>query len=383
MSSFLAGLLGDASRTDIEQWRAEIEHKRVLKAQQRARDEAAHTATPPKRSQHNRSDATRPKAPESPSIPAPTRVHNAEQILSLWHDGITDIDQIIAATSLSAATIRRHLRTSGITPPKPHHLPTQPIATTAPEPREQARSVGEPSARVIGPRALKAPPVRGAEQVITLWHDGITDIETIAARASLKPGTVRTHLRKAGITPPRPNQLRQQQMGDRIVELYASGHLGQLAIARQLGCSASTVARYLKLRNVQPLRSRGRRITKPTGSKPKEYSPELVERIRQLADEKVGGQLLTQAQIAERTGTSRKVVYNVMRRHQIAAGPAAARSPRDHAAALKERMHEAHVTTAQVRAWARASGLPIADRGLPTRALLEAYLKAHHGTPAA
>lgn len=162
---------------------------------------------------------------------------------------------------------------------------------------------------------------------------------------------------------------RSQALGDRIVELYAGGDLGHDAIARILGCSSSTVAYHLTKRGIRPLRPRGHRLSRPTGSKPKEYDPALVETVRRLA-----AQDLTQDEIAARTRTTRKVVSNVMRRHQIPTRPAIARTPRDHAAALRTSMRQAGVTAADVRAWARAGGLEISDRGLPPRRILEAFL---------
>ncbi|MFJ3786338.1 histone-like nucleoid-structuring protein Lsr2 [Streptomyces sp. NPDC090093] len=37
---------------------------------------------------------------------------------------------------------------------------------------------------------------------------------------------------------------------------------------------------------------------------------------------------------------------------------------------------------AAIRTWARAHGHPVADRGLPSRTVLDAYAAAHPATPA-
>lgn len=208
--------------------------------------------------------------------------------------------------------------------------------------------------------------------------------------AQLQQAKIPRHLRKAGITPPRtqrPTKVRAQgqrvtersrALGDRIVELYSRGDLGQKAIGAALGCSGSTVAFHLKSRGVPALRARGRRLTKPTGSKPKVYEPDLVEKVRALAAEK-----LTQLEIAERVGLGRKVIHNIMRRHGIAPGPAVARSPRDHVIDLKDLMRKSNVSSREVRAWAIEAGVPISDRGLPPRSVLEAFLATLTATEAA
>lgn len=315
MSTFLDGLLEVPAQTDVEQWRAQIEQKRELAATRRSREMAGRLA-----------DSTPPRRPNVPTKPA-----------------------------------------TPVTPAKPVAPPRAQIKAPAPVATATARQTT-------------------AERIMTLWRNGVTDVDEIAAQTSRTAGTVRHHLRRASISPrrrpraaattaPKPpsqSRIRSQALADRIVELYGGGELGHRAIGEILNCSSSTVAFHLKKRGIQPLRARGHRLTKPTGSRPKEYDPSLIDLVRRLA-----AQELTQPEIAARTRTSRKVVYNVMRRHQIPAGPALARAPQDHAAGLKELMKDAHVSTHQVRTWARQSGVPIADRGLPPRPVLEAYLAAH------
>lgn len=59
----------------------------------------------------------------------------------------------------------------------------------------------------------------------------------------------------------------------------------------------------------------------PRGSKPKQYHPEIVSHIAKLYDDG-----LTQNEVAMAIGLSQKVVWNVMRRHGIAARVAAKRN---------------------------------------------------------
>lgn len=59
----------------------------------------------------------------------------------------------------------------------------------------------------------------------------------------------------------------------------------------------------------------------PRGAKPKAYDAALVERVRSLYEQ---GQ--TQAEVAFTLGLTQKVVWNIMRRHSIAARAA---TPRD------------------------------------------------------
>lgn len=59
----------------------------------------------------------------------------------------------------------------------------------------------------------------------------------------------------------------------------------------------------------------------PSGAKPKQYDPALVQEVSRLY-----GEGLTQHEIATRVGLSQKVVWNIMRRHAIAARPAAKRN---------------------------------------------------------
>lgn len=67
----------------------------------------------------------------------------------------------------------------------------------------------------------------------------------------------------------------------------------------------------------------------PRGAKPKEYDPDLVQRVSELY---AAG--ATQGEVAASVGVTQKVVWNLMRRHGIAARVAAKRDqrgPKNHA----------------------------------------------------
>jgi len=156
-----------------------------------------------------------------------------------------------------------------------------------------------------------------------------------------------------------------------IARRYAQGQTPP-EIGAALGHTAGTVRRALDKAGVPRRDDRaGRTVT------PKQYDPDLVARVRQLyvADG------LTQDQVAEQLGTSTKVVQNIMARNQIPARPAANTAghgfAHDGAIALKQRMADAGVTSAQVRAWAHQTGHPVNDRGLVNSATVDAYLAAH------
>lgn len=161
-----------------------------------------------------------------------------------------------------------------------------------------------------------------------------------------------------------------------LIRLYADENLGSGVIGRQVGLSPQAVVDRLRKAGVT-IRPRGFRLTPPEGSKPKDYNPVLIAAVRQLA-----AHGLSQVEIADELATTRKVVWRVMARYDIPALPQVARQPRDHAAGLKADMAAAAVTSADVRAWARATGLHVPDRGLPPAALFEAYRAAHETTEA-
>ena len=254
-------------------------------------------------------------------------------------------------------------------------------ATAAASRPSGAVAVQRPAAPSRAPKPAPTPRVTASDQILTLWNAGTPAVDDIAHQVHLTPATVRKHLRAAGHptrTPrppkpakpaPEPRVALVETIGEEVERLYRRGDLGHLAIGRLVGCSAGTVARILQLRGVERLRGPGLRITRPAGGKPKVYDPSFVAQIRELA-----GRGLTQEQIAAGADTTPKVVSRVMQRYAIPARPAIALEPRDHAAPLKALMAQAGVTTAQVRAWARAHELPIADRGIPPLSLVQAYL---------
>lgn len=61
----------------------------------------------------------------------------------------------------------------------------------------------------------------------------------------------------------------------------------------------------------------------PRGGKPKDYPPEMVEQVRTLYDSG-----LTQAEVAQKMGTTQKVIWRLMRRHGLTTRKAIPRDQR-------------------------------------------------------
>lgn len=115
-----------------------------------------------------------------------------------------------------------------------------------------------------------------------------------------------------------------------------------------------------------------------SGGRPKtaaDDDPALVAKVRRLyLDE---GR--NQDAVARELGASRKAVQGIMARHEIPARPSARDLPSlraDGALGLRARMDAAGVSSADVRAWARATGREVPLRGVPSAALVDAYLAA-------
>lgn len=175
-----------------------------------------------------------------------------------------------------------------------------------------------------------------------------------AARSTRPPAAPRTG------TDPRKIHL----PADDVIAAYRAGQtLGQIATTH--GVSAPTVRRCL-LEHDEP-----RRRT------PVEHTPELLAEVRRLYDV----DHLTQIEIAERIGLSSKSVANIMTAAGVNRRAAQARHASDNAIGLKARMAELSVTTKQLRAWARSTGRDVPDRGLVSRAVVEAYATAHPHHP--
>lgn len=155
-----------------------------------------------------------------------------------------------------------------------------------------------------------------------------------------------------------------------IIRRYQAGQTPPL-IAAALGTTGKTIRRALDHAGIE---RRDDRAT-ASGSQPKAYDPALVERIRALYTD----QGLSQSEVADQIGTSTKVVTTVMTRYGIPARePGLQHKPgQDRAAGLKARMATAGISAAQVRAWARTTGIPVPPVGLLKTAVVEAYLVAH------
>lgn len=275
--------------------------------------------------------ALRPREARPVIDPAPS--------VELYTGGMS-IMEVAERRGLSAPTVRKHLVDAGV-----------PLRARPPV----VRKVREQRPRkVIDP----APSIE-------LYLAGRSIVQ-VAAERGISPVTVSGHLRAAGIT------IRERTRTldvDAVVSLYTGGR-GYKDVAAILGVAPSTVLIALHDAGVT-MRGRGHRITPPTGSKPKEYDPQLIAQVRQLAAAD-----MTQGEIAAETGTTRKIIWRVMGRYGIEARLAKAKVGADHAAGLKALMAERQVTSAQVRQWARSQGRVCSDRGLPSAPLLREYLAA-------
>ncbi len=159
-----------------------------------------------------------------------------------------------------------------------------------------------------------------------------------------------------------------------LVTAYLDGQSsGQLATAFHISPKRvrDTVARHgHPLRDDRKTRS---------GGKPKTYDPALVEKIRDL----YLNDLLSQAQIAQRIGTSVKVVQTVMVRHQIPARQGET-GRIDGAAPLKAAIAEYGVPIHDIKSWALTHGLlHEIQPGIPPRRVFDAYVDAHRQDGAA
>lgn len=166
-----------------------------------------------------------------------------------------------------------------------------------------------------------------------------------------------------------------------IVRDYVEDGLTVPEIAQRRGHVNATVRRVLQ--NTPGVVMRDDRKTR-SGSEKKEYDPEFVAAVRALY---TGPEQLTQVKVAERLGTSARVVQRVMERYEIPARPPA--NERDSSTMahttptelMTQRLADAGVTSKDVRAWAAEHDLACPAVGFVPLRLLGAYLRADGGAP--
>jgi hypothetical protein len=393
------------THTDVEAWRARIDAKRAEAARRRALDAAA-AAAPARPLPRALRVKPAPKPPRTPRVAASKPVRERPPAVRPCVKCQHPTRPANARLDEYPGTRRR--RAGGVCDPchtgRPPRAERQPKARTARPPAVRPCTDCGRLTRPGGSTAEQHPGTlvrANGGQCHTCANGGPRPRPERAPRAAREPRPARPIVRPCVTCgrPTRPSSRTLTEFPDTVkrntadqcqrctytprpvraarvpiaelVRLYVDLNLGSAEVGRRVGMSGQAVIYNLRAAGI-PIRSQGHPVTRRLGSTPKTYDPALVDRIRQLAADG-----LTQPEIAEQTGTSRKVVWRVMARHDIRALPQVAREPRDGAVHLKAHMAAAGVTSAQVRAWANATGLTIAARGLPPAAVLDAYLTAH------
>lgn len=174
---------------------------------------------------------------------------------------------------------------------------------------------------------------------------------------------------------PAPAPRRSRVDAGGIVQDYLDGKtIAQIASAR--GHTNTTVRNLLKA--TPGVTMRDDRATHSGGQK-KIDDPALVELVRALYVDKE----LTQTEVGARLGMGAKGVQGVMARNNIPArldvvnsGLVYSKAGQSTLTQLKQRMTDAGVTPAELRAWAGNNGISVSPTGIPGQAVLDAYLQA-------
>lgn len=329
-------------RIDVDAWRARIDAKssRARYFERLDQDVIAASARPKRAPKPPRAERERPARPAKVRAPRPSPVRPCPGCGRLTRPSSVKLEDYPGTTIRVREGRCRPCSRGDVG--QERRDPVRPCATCG---------------RMTRPSSLRAADYPGTVTRPT------TDLCVTCARGGPKPRQER-----APREPAAPRQPRVPT--ETLIALYVDAGLGSAAVGARVGLSGQQVCNRLRQAGI-PIRARGHRITRPTGSKPKPYAPELIEKVRALAE-----QGLTQPEIAEATGTTRKVVWRVMSRHGIAARAAVPAHPVDGASGLKAAMAAAGVTTADVRAWAAATGVEMASRGLPAQRVFDAYLAA-------
>jgi DNA-binding CsgD family transcriptional regulator len=255
------------------------------------------------------------------------------------------VETIAETVGWTRQTVRRHLVAAGF------DLPAQPR----------------------GPR-----PAFDVDQAVEQAQAGMT-VTQIARHHQVSVRTITSHLERRGVTPVNGRTAaalaRSQHIDtDAIVKAYAAG-ASIPQVADQLGCATATVRRRLIsagviLRDDRHTNSGGRN--------------QISAQTAQAAiDLYLSG--LTGKEVGRRLGIGQTTVGRILRDHDITvrtSGQAQlGRVGRDNARDLKDLMAANGATTQDVRAWARRTGRPVADRGIPGRHLVEDYLLEHSRNP--
>lgn len=193
----------------------------------------------------------------------------------------------------------------------------------------------------------------------------------VAHRHGVSDSTIRDAVTAAGHQVRPTGSHNRSHIDDaEVARLYTAELLSPPQIAARLGITAKTVRKSLDDHGVP------RRDDRARFSGGANAIPDTV--LEQAGRLYVDG--LTRTEVAARLGVHVRVVDKGIAHVGATPRPAAnvpgAYPGHDHAAGLKDLMAANHVTSAQVRAWARTTGRDCSDVGIPARELVEAYLLA-------
>lgn len=250
------------------------------------------------------------------------------------------------------------------------------VAARTPRPRKP-RAVRPPKprpSRALHPRPVSEPvrPCDGCRRPTRSNH--LTAAEAPGTVPRVRDGKCRQCLPRTPHTP-RPRQSRRDPARTAaIIAAYTAGaRVRQLCADHDL--SPCTVRRIIHDSSAPFRDERG---TGSGGANRMFHDPVLAARVRALY---VGaGQSMNE--VADALGIGVGTVSRVVHYHGIPAHPQAARRGADRAQGLRARMAAEDVTSADVRAWARENDVPVYPVGLPSAALVEAYIAEHRGASA-
>lgn len=350
--------------------------------------------------------------PDGTHVPIPTTpTRPPEDILDRLERAHSWRSPIIQNPGPDPDAVARLIRLGLLTAPdptQPQHL--ERTKRKAPR-RRQRLTPGPPPA-----------PAWDVAEAITLAHEHGWTAMQLAEKYGVSGSTIRHQLGRAGATIPKvdPARITPEQAAE-VRSLFDQG-LPKRAIARKTGRAYTTVLRVTEgMTRARPERHdigkgrpantdadeviltayrRGDTITAiaETVGRTRSTVRRVLDRHAAL-DRHVatGGQNkvtedtqarivalyvegnLTAAEVAAHIGVGRSTAYKAIREAGVARNAADAQRIRGKAIqtahnAIRTLMESNGVTGADVRAWAAATGRPISTRGIPSRALIEAYL---------
>lgn len=217
-------------------------------------------------------------------------------------------------------------------------------------------------------------------EIAQAYRDGAS-IRDLADQHAVSAPTIVRHLDEQGV-------VRRKQKVDYTPELieavrarYVDLRMTQEAVAADLAVTTKVVQTAMAKGGIEPRESAAARSARGIGHSikiPAEDHPEIIRRYQ------AGESAPAIAKTYDATATS---IYPILTKHGITdrhcnrtlAGPAV-----DNASPIKKRLAELGVTSREVKTWAVRTGL-LANvaRGIPPRAVVDAYAAAHTTTEGA